>query len=72
MEDKNKEKIKGINWYATFIFNNLTKYGWCVSGGKVTRAKMFYDMQKNSPGFITRYDFIAFDEKPLNFLTTKR
>jgi ATP-dependent Lon protease len=46
----------------SYIFNNLTKYGWCVSGGKVTRAKMFYDMQKNSPGFITRYDFIAFDE----------
>ncbi|MCX7811783.1 MAG: BREX system Lon protease-like protein BrxL [Leptospiraceae bacterium] len=46
MEGKNKEKIKGINWYATFIFNNLTKYGWCVSGDKVTRAKMFYDMQK--------------------------
>jgi hypothetical protein len=46
MEDKNKEKIKGINWYATYIFNNLTKYGWCVSGGKVTRAKMFYDIQK--------------------------
>ncbi|MFN3245774.1 MAG: BREX system Lon protease-like protein BrxL, partial [Leptonema sp. (in: bacteria)] len=41
-------------------------------GDKVTRAKMFDDMQKNSPGFITRYDFIAFDEKPLNFLTTKR
>jgi len=46
----------------SYIFNNLSKYGWCVSGGKVTRAKMFFDMQKNTPGFITRYDFIAFDE----------
>jgi ATP-dependent Lon protease len=46
----------------SYIFNNLSKYGWCVSGGRVTRAKMFYDMQKNTPGFITRYDFVAFDE----------
>ncbi|MDI6850711.1 MAG: BREX system Lon protease-like protein BrxL [bacterium] len=46
----------------TYIFNNISKYGWCVSGGKVTRAKMFYDMGRNVPGFITRYDFVAFDE----------
>jgi ATP-dependent Lon protease len=46
----------------SYIFNNLSKYGWCVSGGKVTRAKMFYDMSKNLPGYITRYDFVAFDE----------
>jgi ATP-dependent Lon protease len=46
----------------SYIFNNLSKYGWCVSGGKVTRAKMFYDMSKNTFGFITKYDFVALDE----------
>ena len=28
----------------SYIFNNLSKYGWMISGGKVTRAKLFYDM----------------------------
>ncbi len=46
----------------SYIFNNLSKYGWCISGGTVTRAKMFYDISKNSFGFITNYDFVAMDE----------
>ncbi|MEW6528075.1 MAG: BREX system Lon protease-like protein BrxL [Spirochaetota bacterium] len=46
----------------SYIFNNLSKNGWCVSGGTVSRAKMFYDGQSKSFGFITRYDFVAFDE----------
>ncbi len=46
----------------SYIFNNLSKYGWCVSGGIVTRAKMFYDMKRNVFGFITKYDFVALDE----------
>ena len=27
----------------SFVFGNLSKYGWLVSGGKITRAKLFYD-----------------------------
>lgn len=46
----------------SYIFNNLSKYGWCVGGGIITRAKMFYDMSKNTFGFIKRYDFVALDE----------
>lgn len=46
----------------SYIFNNLTKYGWCISGGTVTRAKMFYDISRRSFGYITRYDFVALDE----------
>ncbi|WP_018963722.1 BREX system Lon protease-like protein BrxL [Coprothermobacter platensis] len=46
----------------SYIFNNLTKYGWCISGGTVTRAKMFYDVSRRSFGYITRYDFVALDE----------
>ena len=46
----------------SYIFNNLSKYGWCISGGTITRAKMFYDISRRSFGFITKYDFIAFDE----------
>ncbi len=46
----------------SYIFNNLSKYGWCVGGGIITRAKMFYDMSRNTFGFIKRYDFVALDE----------
>ncbi len=46
----------------SYIFNNLSKYGWCVSGGIVTRAKMFYDMGKKTFGFIVNHDFVALDE----------
>ena len=46
----------------SFIFGNLSKYGWLVSGGKVTRAKLFYDKQKQQNGIIKNHDFVAFDE----------
>ena len=46
----------------TYIFSNLSKYGWWVGGGIITRAKMFYDISRNTFGFITKYDFVALDE----------
>jgi ATP-dependent Lon protease len=46
----------------SYIFGNLSKYGWMISGGKVTRAKLFYDMNKKSMGAITLYDFVTMDE----------
>jgi len=46
----------------SYIFGNLSKYGWMISGGKVTRAKLFYDMTKKTMGAITLYDFVTMDE----------
>lgn len=46
----------------SYIFGNLSKYGWIISGGIVSRAKLFYDLAKNIPGIITKHDFVAFDE----------
>lgn len=46
----------------SYIFNNLSKYGWQISGGKVTRAKLFYDMSTNKPGIIPNYEFVSMDE----------
>ena len=46
----------------SFVFGNLSKYGWLVSGGKVTRAKLFYDKAKQQNGIIKNHDFTAFDE----------
>lgn len=46
----------------SYVFGNLSKYGWMFSGGKISRAKLFYDMGKKTPGTIEQYDFIAMDE----------
>ena len=46
----------------SYIFGNLSKYGWLVSGGIVSRAKLLYDVARGTPGIITRYDFVALDE----------
>ena len=46
----------------SYVFGNLSKYGWLVSGGKVSRAKLFFDKQKQQPGIIKNHDFTVFDE----------
>nr|WP_295350047.1 BREX system Lon protease-like protein BrxL [uncultured Prevotella sp.] len=46
----------------SYVFGNLSKYGWLVSGGKVTRAKLFYDKQKQQNGIVKNHDFTVFDE----------
>lgn len=46
----------------SYVFGNLSKYGWLVSGGKVTRAKLFFDKQKQQNGIMKNHDFTAFDE----------
>ena len=52
----------------SYVFNNLSKYGWQISGGKVTRAKLFYDMSRNTPGIIPSYEFVSLDEiKTISF-----
>ncbi len=46
----------------SYVFGNLSKYGWLVSGGKVTRAKLFFDKVRQQNGIIKNHDFTAFDE----------
>ena len=46
----------------SYVFSNLSKYGWIVSGGTVSRAKLLYDIARESPGLIMQYQFLALDE----------
>ncbi|MGJ7027925.1 MULTISPECIES: BREX system Lon protease-like protein BrxL [Methanothermobacter] len=46
----------------SYVFNNLSKYGWVISGGIVSRAKLLYDISRKTPGLLTLYDFVAMDE----------
>jgi ATP-dependent Lon protease len=46
----------------SYLFSQISKYGWLVSGGSISRAKMFYDIGKRSHGLVSHYDYVAFDE----------
>lgn len=46
----------------SYLFSKISKYGWLISGGSITRAKMFYDINKKNHGLVSRYDYVAFDE----------
>lgn len=49
----------------SYVFGHLSKYGLLTDGGKVTRAKMFYDTSRRTPGFIIGSDFVVIDEVKL-------
>ena len=46
----------------SYVFGNLSKFVWLVSGGKVSRAKLVYDKSIKAPGIMRFYDMVAFDE----------
>lgn len=46
----------------SYIFSQISKKGWLVSGGVMTRSKMFYDMNRKQEGLVSFYDYVALDE----------
>lgn len=46
----------------SFVFSQLSRHAWLISGGIVTRAKLFYEMSSKTYGVITRYDTVILDE----------
>ena len=46
----------------SYVFGQLSKFVWLVSGGKVSRAKLVYDKSRQSPGIMRYYDLVGFDE----------
>ena len=52
----------------SYLFGRVGKYGWLVSGGTLTRAKLFGDINGKAPGLIASNDFVALDEiQSINF-----
>lgn len=49
----------------SYVFGNISKYGLLTDGGKVSRAKMFYDTARKTSGYITGHDYVAIDEVKL-------
>lgn len=46
----------------SYVFSQISKYGWLISGGSISRAKLFYDISKKSDGLVAEFDYIALDE----------
>jgi ATP-dependent Lon protease len=46
----------------SYIYQKISKRGWLMAGGTVSRASLIYDNAKKMGGLITRFDFVAFDE----------
>jgi len=46
----------------SYIYQKISKRGWLLAGGTVSRASLIYDNARKMGGLITRFDFVAFDE----------
>lgn len=46
----------------SFVFQNLSRYARVISGGKVTAPVLFYNLASQTPGLLTQYDVVVFDE----------
>ena len=46
----------------SYLFGRVSRFGWLSSGGVMSRAKMFYDMQKRQEGLVAYNDFVTLDE----------
>ncbi len=46
----------------SYLFGRVSKYGWLSSGGIMSRAKMFYDINKKTRGLVCGNDYVALDE----------
>ena len=46
----------------SYLFGNVSRFGWLSSGGVMSRAKMFYDQTKRKEGLISGNDFVTLDE----------
>jgi len=46
----------------SFVYDNLSRYARVVGGGKVSPAVLFHNLATNTPGLVTRYDVVVFDE----------
>ena len=46
----------------SYVFGNLSKFVWLIGGGKVSRAKLFFDKSRGVPGIMLHHDLVALDE----------
>ena len=45
----------------SYVYGKVSRYGY-LSAGKMTRAKLFYDLARREEGLVFYHDYVAFDE----------
>ncbi|MCL1795203.1 MAG: BREX system Lon protease-like protein BrxL [Oscillospiraceae bacterium] len=46
----------------SYVFGQVSRFGWLASGGVMSRAKMFYDISKRTDGLVANNDYVTLDE----------
>lgn len=46
----------------SYIYSQLSRHAWLISGGVVTRAQLFYDMGRKQAGIISSFNAVILDE----------
>lgn len=46
----------------SYVYNNISKHVWLLSGGKTSRAKMFYNKSTKQFGIVKNHDSVILDE----------
>lgn len=46
----------------SYVYNNISKHVWLLSGGKTSRAKMFYNKTTKQFGLVKNHDAVIIDE----------
>ncbi len=46
----------------SYLFGQISRFGWLASGGVMSRAKMFYDISTRTDGLVANNDFVTLDE----------
>lgn len=46
----------------SYLFGRVSRFGYLLAGGTISRAKLFYDKSKRIQGLIFHNDFLAVDE----------
>lgn len=46
----------------SYIFGQVSRYGWLSTSDRITRSKLFYNMARRENGLIMQNDFLVLDE----------
>jgi ATP-dependent Lon protease len=46
----------------SYLFGQVSRFGWLSGGGTMSRAKLFYDQSRRTEGIISGNDFVTLDE----------
>lgn len=46
----------------SYVYEKISKRGWLITSGTISRASLLYDNAKKKPGLLTCFDYVGFDE----------